>query len=286
MNTSDIIKEFNEYTDIAYRILQSSTNYIRSKQIISDIFKIYRCNRFETIIFRLTIIDSYYSTQMNKRFFGLDDLANRLTEVANNDETLQSMCLEFISNTIINNGIKDLFNGKYGIRKTGQNVGQAASLISKYLYFLTEYKFPIYDNLVKISYLLVKNKYPQLSIPDINKKFDNSYFEKIKQLNIVTKTYDYNKLDNLLWLIGKLTKGSLSVILNKDRYLQLIDKIKIPNGTNSKASDTLIRNYIKQNIDTLRDLFNKDEIKFLKYSHYLTVANSENRKNRNLEHSS
>ena len=208
---------------------------------------------------------------MNKRFFGLDDLAKRLSEISEDDNSLQSMCFEFISDTSKSNGVENLFNGKYGIRKTGHDVGQAASLISKYLYFLTEYKFPIYDNLVKISYPLIKSKYPELNINDLNKKIDNSYFDNLKHLNSVTDINDFNKLDNLLWLVGKLTEGSLSLILNKPRYLKLIDKINISKGTSSKEVDTLTREYIKQNIDNLNDLFNNNEIKFLKYTYDLTL---------------
>ena len=74
-----------------------------------------------------------------------------------------------------------------------------------------------------------------------------------------------------MWLVGKLTEGSLSLILNKPRYLKLIDKINISKGTSSKEVDTLTREYIKQNIDNLNDLFNNNEIKFLKYTYDLTL---------------
>ncbi len=266
------MKEFKEYTDIAFNILQCDTSYIRSKNIISNIFKNNNNqDRFETIIFRLTIIDSYYSTQMNKRLFGLDDLARLLTEITNDDSSLKTLCLDFITNTSISNGIKELFIKKYGIRKTGHDAGQAASLISKYLYFLTDYKFPIYDNLSKVSYRLIQKKYPHLKISNLNKTFDISYFDNLKQLNILTETNDYNKLDNLLWLIGKLREGSLSLILNKERYLKLIQKINIPKGTKSEESDRLTREYIKINIDNLVDIFKDNEIKFLKYSFHLAT---------------
>jgi len=58
-----ITNEIKEYTDLAFNILERDTNYVRGKKTISDVFKVDRENRFETIIFRLTIIDSYYSTQ-------------------------------------------------------------------------------------------------------------------------------------------------------------------------------------------------------------------------------
>lgn len=265
------MKEFREYTDIAFNILQSDTTYIRSKNIISDIFKISKEDRFETIIFRLTIIDSYYSTQMNKRLFGLDDLASQLTKITNDDNSLKAKSIEFIDDTSVSNGIKELFKNKYGIRKTGHDAGQAASLISKYLYFLTDYKFPIYDNLARNSYSLIQKKYPQLNICYLKNTFDISYFDYLKQLNTLTEINDYNKLDNLLWLIGKLTEGSFSLILNRERYLNLVQKINIPKGTKSKKSDELIRDFIKKDLNKLKDIFQDHEIKFLNYAFDLVI---------------
>ena len=259
-------QEIKEYSNLAFEILQLIPSYIRSKNIISDLFKTSRSDRFETIIFRLTIIDSYYSTQMNKRFFGLEDLAEQINKTSGDDRALQVMCYEFLSNPTGENGINKLFNGKYGKRKTGHDGGQAASLISKYLYFLNEYEFPIYDNLAKISYPLIKKKYPELNIQDLKKGFDYSYFNSIKRLNLVTEINSYNKLDNLLWLIGKLVEGSLSLILNKERYLLLLKKVKIQKGTKSRDSDLITREYIQMNIDTMNDIFSEKEIKFLKYT--------------------
>lgn len=258
--------KFKEYTELAYSILQNETTYNRSKKIISDIFKIIREDRFETIIFRLTIIDSYYSTQMGKRLFGIDDLAKKLFEISEDDKELRKICFDFLTDISNENLLHELFHNKYGIRKTGHNAGHAPSLISKYLYFLTDYKFPIYDNLVKTSYKLVKKKYPQFELSMLNDNFDLSYFYKIKQLNNISETNDFDKLDNLLWLIGKLTEGSLSLILDKDRYIKLMIKINIKKETESKKVDLETRNYIKENITDLTDIFNYDEIKFLKYT--------------------
>ena len=131
------MKEINDYAGIAYNILVN-TNYSRDKKIISDIFKTDRNDRFETIIFRLTIIDCYYSTQMNKRFFGLDDIASQLKDI--DDESLKEKCKTFISDTskaneVQNQIIQNLFNSTFGIKKTGHPFGHAASLIFKIFIF-------------------------------------------------------------------------------------------------------------------------------------------------------
>lgn len=263
------VKELKDYTEIAFNILQGETNYNRSKKIISDVFKINRKDRYETILFRLTIIDSYYSTQMNKRFFGLDDLSEKLTDITIDDDELKNISLNYIEGKYNGNKIEDLFNEKYGIRKTGYIVGQAASLISKYLYFLTEYNFPIYDNLVKSSYKLIIKKYSQLNLIGMKCNFDFTYFELLNSLNVKAEIKDFNKLDNLLWLIGKLTEGSLSLILSKNNYLNLLKNIHIEKGVKSKDVDIVIRKFIRKNIDNLTDIFEENEIKFLKYTYAL-----------------
>ena len=68
-------------------------------------------------------------------------------------------------------------------------------------------------------------------------------------------------------LTGKLTDGSLSLILNKDRYLKLIKKINLPKGTRSNEADNRTRSYLRKNINKLDDLFHEDEIKFIKYAY-------------------
>jgi hypothetical protein len=269
MGIKDTIEEINEYTELAYSILQNDTNYFRVKKIISRIFQNDSDSRFETICFRLTIIDNYYSTQMNMRFFGIDDLAEKIMKIAKDEKTLQSMSFEYLEGTHKGGKMNDLFNGTYGINKNGNEAGQAASLISKYLYFLTDYKFPIFDNLVKVSYRLIKIRYPELILEGLNEKFSNAYFQKIRELNIVTEINDYNKLDNFLWLISKLTQGIMSLILDKGRYIHIVKDIEIPKGTKSGKVDELIRKYIEENIASLNDLFNENELKFMKYTYGL-----------------
>src|SRR5690606_32084798 len=106
----------------------------------------------DIVILRLTVIDSYYSTQMNKRIFGIEDIANKIEEFKT-DDFLKKQCEIFLDNpTKSNSDISRLFEDKFGIHKNGNESGQAASLISKYLYFLMDYKFPIFDSLAIESY--------------------------------------------------------------------------------------------------------------------------------------
>lgn len=255
--------ELSTFADIAYNILNKDTDYIKSKKIISKIFNKNWGNRSDTVKFRLTIIDNFYSTQMNKRFFGIDDLADKLKNFT--DEILVIKCKEYLDSENKDNEIGNLFEDTYGIHKLGKDGGRAGSLISKYLYFLTNYEFPIYDSLVKISYGYIRTKYAHLEIPKLESKCGNPYFESIVKLKDVSEIDTYNKLDNLLWLIGKLTNGSLSLILNKDRYKDLLKKLNISEWSKNKKPNELIRKRIRSNFKDLH-FFKKNEIKFIKYS--------------------
>jgi hypothetical protein len=65
----------------------------------------------------------------------------------------------------------------------------------------------------------------------------------------------FDEFDNFMWLLGKLLRGSLSLLLPKDNYLNIIKNLKI-SSTKSKEVDKEIARKI---IDTqYLDLINKD----------------------------
>lgn len=262
-----IMKELNYYANLAKDILGQGTKYLRDKLMISDIFQIKKFPFHDTIILRLTIIDSYYSTQMNKRFFGIEEIAENILNVSENDDDLIKRFINFIDNPNEHEEIKNLFNSLYGYRKTGQKIGKAPSIISKYAYFLTEFSFPIYDNLVKKSYYSVKKLYPDLRLSNLPDNSPEDYFQKISYLNQVSKINNFDKLDNLLWLYGKMRKGSFSLILNQNNYLKLVEKIDFNSKLKSTKVDEKIRKYIKNNIrgDELRNIFPDNMIEFIDF---------------------
>ena len=106
----------------------------------------------------------------------------------------------------MNCGFKNtLFSKEYGIDKSGKPFGKSISLISKYLYFLNGFKFPIYDSLAFISFKLLQQNNLIERTKAVN---EENYFELINNINLVSSINNYEKLDNLLWLIGKLSKVS------------------------------------------------------------------------------
>jgi len=124
----------------------NKTAYKTNKDTIDTLFR-RKKNEVEnknTIIMRLRLIDSCYSTNMAKNPGGFDVLANKIEK---NKKLLYDLD-EFLKGDgeDIDNGLLELFCSKHGKNRT-------TSLISKYAYFLTGHEFPIYDRLVSKCYI-------------------------------------------------------------------------------------------------------------------------------------
>lgn len=274
------IDNLKQYADLAYDILENNTDYKKGKKIISEIFRFKPNNKeiqyYDIIILRLTVIDSYYSTQMNKRLFGIEDIAKKIREFKT-DDFLKKQCEIFLDNpTESNSDISRLFEDKFGIHKNGKESGQAASLISKYLYFLMDYKFPIFDSLAIESYKTLI-RYNNLNLKRISNRYNPSYFENIKTLNLNSNINDYNKLDNFLWLTGKINNGSFSLILNKEKYKEFIkvshldneiERVKKELKENNKKNKRIINDAVSKflNDNNTENIFEGNLSKFIQFS--------------------
>ena len=244
-----------KYSSLANKILNNETRYITNKAIISEVFTINNPNKVQ---FRLTVIDSYYSTQMSKRLYGIEDIANELFKYS--DEILKLEIAKFLQNPT-EGIIKELFNKNYGFDKEAKNAKKAISLLSKYFYFLSDCQFPIYDTLGKVSYNLLKdNKY-------ITSKAltDDNYFELMLALNQSSTIKDFEKLDNLLWLLGKIKEGSFSILMDKSKYETIVKQVDFSKALKSQDKDKAIRDYIKDNYKT-SNLFSPNENEFLEFA--------------------
>jgi len=239
---------------IAKNILEPNdkeTPYSENKNMIDFLFiKTNDWKEKENI--RLTIIDSKYSTNMNMRMYGINDISKKL--VCFNDHDLLENAEIFLKNINsldknINNPILALFLGSYGIHKGDVNSKESAlSIISKYLFFLTKHKFPIFDSLVQQS-LWQLFEYP--------KKSDfYTFFENICYINNECNINNFDILDNLLWLWGKIEKGNYSLILNKNDYLELISKLKL---NSKKSKDIDLEMKLKES--DIVNIINNDDLK-------------------------
>ena len=198
-----------------------SSQYSKEKSFISRCFQINAESQFDKVKLRLHLIDSLYSTQMSKRYYGIEELAETLAQYS--DDKLIEEAYKYINNE--NSEILDkVFTEKYGYNSIGKKEKKAVSLISKYLYFLTDYQFPIYDSLVKIAYPKVMKEYNlktgYTKITDIN------FVQALSALNQLSGINDFEKLDNFLWYSQKVENNSFSLICSKEEHLKRI-KIKV-----------------------------------------------------------
>lgn len=257
--------ELKDYALLAKDILSSNTGYKKNKKIINDIFQ-QSSHLDDKVLFRLSAIDSFYSTQMNKRIFGLAEISNSINTFSEDDLFIKNSVMDYLEDPDDNNQISVLLNSDYGYNKTGSIYGIASSLISKYFYFIAEYKFPIFDSLVQNSYKEISGRYIEFELPNLPTTCNSQYFKALKKLNTISEMNDFDMLDNLLWLYGKIKKGSLSLILNKDMYLSLVkNHIPFGNIVKSKDVDRKICEYIqdKRNADILSHLLGENLFKFI-----------------------
>ncbi|MDD3976506.1 MAG: hypothetical protein PHN22_05075 [Candidatus ainarchaeum sp.] len=244
------IEELYNQTNI---ILNRETSYSNNKEIIKNYFKdkqitgnLEDSNKLLIIKTRLILIDGVYSTNIGRNRFGLEDLAKAILQFKT-DDNLKEECKNFLDSKNKNSKIFMLFHNKYGFKKT---IG-AMSLISKYLYFLTEFQFPIYDSVVKDQI-----KY---SGKDILK-----YIERVQVImnKLGLDDYDdkddkYDKFDQLFWVKGKIElvwdnkKG-----IKQISYKGLLTKEELDNYEIDNKDPEIITNFKNQDKTELNNIIN------------------------------
>lgn len=200
-------KEFRELMALAKEVLENDTPYFRNRNVIDSLFKLKSDLSYREIVYiRLAVVDSFYSTNMKKHVGGMDELAQAIADRSKDDDELKEKISQY-KESLKQSDIKDLFETSFGTPSA-----KAHSLISKYFYFLTEHNFPIEDSLLKenVNKILEffgyefpvhsKNEHKATLINDLLK------FEPIRN--------NYSSFDNLVWLYGKLSKNSFSLIMD------------------------------------------------------------------------
>lgn len=214
---------------------KDESGYSLGKSTILKVFKATDGYSHEDILARLTLIDSMYSTQMSRRYYGLEELAVALADV-HNGKNLEEAFLDFLKDKNLKpfelrNSKKvktNLFIEKYGIGKNGEDKGSAVSLISKYAYFETKFKFPIYDSIVREMYPRVWNYcgFPKSEMLEFKYNDMTSFVEMINlMISKFNSTYvNYDSLDRVLWYVGKIYRGNLSLVLSRKEYDAFAEK--------------------------------------------------------------
>jgi hypothetical protein len=219
--------EIRTYAELARTILSGTTPYSAAKRTIQSLFESPpKLPYLEAVALRLTVVDSYYSTNMSKRYYGIEDIAVSLQNIGPSDDQLSIFFRDYIQRPLAHEEGRRLFAGVYGINKKGDQKKRAQSLISKYGYFQTRFQFPIYDSLAKQSYRRLSIASP-IQVPTCKRLDDpGEFFAAISKLNAMT--HDFDLLDNLLWLIGKVKEASLSLVVSRKAYLKLLSCTSSP----------------------------------------------------------
>lgn len=236
--------------------VNNETGFSADKDAILKVFENTKNETKEDILVRLTLIDSMYSTQMSRRYYALEELAEFLAILSEGKQgKLRQKFLDFVKepekklsffNSIFKERDekgelvevkKNLFSECYGIGKDGRRKGVAISLISKYAYFETDFQFPIYDSIACEMYPLVwchcgfdKKSMPKLKCynDEGNILGDKTIVEYVKAVNVIIEKLEsshlnYDRFDRFLWFVGKIRRGNLSLVLSREDYLSTIN---------------------------------------------------------------
>ena len=224
---------------------KGDSGFSADKEAILKVFEHTKNETKEDILVRLTLIDSMYSTQMSRRYYALDELADFLAKLSEGKQgKLRHMFLDFAKDPEKNLPLfdftfkekkeeikKNLFSESFGIGKDGKDKGVAISLISKYAYFDTKFQFPIYDSIACEMFPLVwihcgfhKKSMPKLIHSEKGRVVgDTTLVEYTKAINLLIRKLDskdlnYDLLDRFLWFVGKIRRGNLSLVLSREEY--------------------------------------------------------------------
>ena len=210
--------------EMAKKIVDKS-QYAVHKETIKNLFK-KTGNRKADLLLRLIAIDSCYSTNMGKRYFGFEDLAVLLMKI-HHDLTPDIDVTRFTHDKWA------LLTSKQGITKKGRTGGHALSLLSKYIYFQTRFSFPIFDSLV-----LKELQHEGIKGILTGQSPKPKYFEVLISIK-EHYSISVDELDLYFWVCGKIRQGNLSLLLpDKTIYIkEFLGELQLSAYDYSQKSD-------------------------------------------------
>ena len=220
-------------------------SYVEQRNMIKCVFNNPVRYDLSTVMLRLTVIDSLYSTNASYAYFSIEELAKAILDLGS-EEDAKTYFKQIARGK---DDVQNLFGRTYGIRKNTQKGGKLISLVSKYAYYTLlcdesdALGFPIYDSLA-IEMLPKLGKVLDVSAEFKNKdcieeyvaclnalretlfdQYTNQRFESLQQFDI---------LDAYLWRIGKLTHGNYSLLFTKKDYETFFENVfGIPSGSDN-----------------------------------------------------
>lgn len=230
-------------TDLAQFICQQSGStycpYIQQREVIKTTFQNGKPYSVITIMQRLVVIDSLYSTNASFNYFSFEDMATAIYSLGPQEQDAINYFKEIAQGGVDMNNI---FSGKYGIRKNAEPGNVATSLLSKYAYYLLLFQpgnalgFPIYDSLVKevLPTILLQTLGVEVKKTFLNSCTIEEFIQTVNLLrdavfnNTTTRMsclQQFDILDAYLWRLGKIKNGNLSLLFTKNEYIKFVNNL-------------------------------------------------------------
>lgn len=255
-----IVKELKKEEEQTRSKDQNNFSYIQQRAMINQIFESTKATSHtkSSVMLRLIVIDSLYSTNAGYSYFSFEDMADKILSLGKdegktaNDEFIAQCFYKLVmqERDKMSSKVAGLFSNKYGIRKNVSDGSIQTSLMSKYAYYvLLQNKdkfplgFPIYDSLALEMYPKVDDKKHSATNsykPDIATYINelNSLRTNIFGNNDLYNDYQqYDLLDAYLWRMGKLNNGNYSLLFNRKDYKQFIENIGLYQKSNKELYD-------------------------------------------------
>lgn len=196
-------QEIRQENDLFYSLIKKSSEFLKTsslqttKNTIKEIFE--NKEIFKSVLF----LDFMYSTNLSKNKYAIDDIV----------KYIKSEKFKKLSENIWEDTFIEISKLKFWLWNK-----KAISFFSKYFFYLTDFKFPIYDSLV------IKSSKTIFNI----KITENNFYSKLYHL---TSSFwvSFEELDWFLWLFWKIKKWSFTTFLSKNEFIKLDDFYKKEN---------------------------------------------------------
>ena len=221
----------------------SNSPYIQQRLLINGLFadtaKHYGIKPVASIMQRLIVIDSLYSTNASYSYFSFENMAKAIMDLGEESDAIKHFAALVTGDAKTDD---KLFSSCYGIRKNLAQGSRQMSLMTKYAYYqLAQEKeafplgFPIYDSLVIAVYpkicSWIFNTENKLGSSSSIASYINSLnvlrsaIFNTEGIQLVYGIQQYDLLDAYMWRMGKMEEGNYSLLFDEEDYKRMICNI-------------------------------------------------------------
>lgn len=226
-------------------------SYNDQRSLINGIFSAVEYSK-RSILLRLVVIDSLYSTNAAYSYFSFEEMADRISSLGS-----QRSANDYFYQVVKKReDAINLFDERYGIQKDLREGARQMSLLSKYAYYSLQQDreryplgFPIYDKLAKHMYPIVCKRLgikpceslvsSDIPIRDYIRALDQLRRELFGNSTALFCGFQqFDVLDAYLWRMGKFDGGNMSLLLNREDYCKFIKNIGLDNTSHKQPLDS------------------------------------------------